>query len=122
MQAIWPDICSVLQMMVERKTTQYNLESRTFKYSRSVIEYIKKLPKSLTNLEIGKQLVRSAGSVGANYIEANESLGKKDFFRKLFMMINHVQYIAVSTCWDILAVDDDPLVKQPVQLGNLFFI
>jgi four helix bundle protein len=33
----------------------------------------------LSNIEVAKQLVRSAGSVGANYIEANESLGKKDF-------------------------------------------
>ena len=33
----------------------------------------------MTNIEDGKQLIRSSGSVGANYIEANEKLGKKDF-------------------------------------------
>ena len=33
----------------------------------------------LANIEDAKQLVKSSGSVGANYIEANENLGTKDF-------------------------------------------
>ena len=37
----------------------------------------------MANLEISKQVIRSAGSVGANYIEANESLGKKDFAMRI---------------------------------------
>lgn len=40
---------------------------------------MKKIPKTISNIEDGKQLVRASGSVGANYIEANESLSKKDF-------------------------------------------
>ncbi len=40
---------------------------------------VKKLPKTMSNIEDGKQLIRSSGSVGANYIEANESFSKKDF-------------------------------------------
>ncbi len=36
------------------------------------------LPKNTSNIEDGKQVVRSSGSIGANYIEANESLGNKD--------------------------------------------
>ena len=40
---------------------------------------MKKLPRTICNTEDVKQVVRSSGSVGANYIEANESLGKKDF-------------------------------------------
>jgi len=58
---------------------QYDLEDRTLEYAKRVRSFIKSLPKTLSNLEDGKQLVRSSGSVGANYIEANESLGKKDF-------------------------------------------
>ena len=34
--------------------------------------------KTTSNIEDGKQLIRSSGSVGANYIEANEKLGDKD--------------------------------------------
>ena len=40
---------------------------------------MKKLPKTLSNIEDSKQLTRSSGSIGANYIEANESWSKKDF-------------------------------------------
>ena len=58
----------------------YDLEDRTLQFTKQTIEFINKTPKTLPNLEISKQLVRSAGSVGANYIEANESLGKKDFY------------------------------------------
>jgi four helix bundle protein len=57
----------------------YDLEERTLQYTKDVISLVGKAPKSLSNIEVAKQLVRSAGSVGANYIEANESLGKKDF-------------------------------------------
>ena len=37
------------------------------------------VPRSLGNIEDCKQVVRGSGSIGANYIEANESLGRKDF-------------------------------------------
>jgi four helix bundle protein len=62
-----------------QNTKQYDLEERTFEFARRCRDYVKRLPKSLSNLEYGKQLVRAAGSVAANYIEANESLSKRDF-------------------------------------------
>lgn len=58
---------------------QYDLEERTLKFARRVRDFIKKLPKTIGNIEDGKQVIRSSGSIGANYIEANESLSKKDF-------------------------------------------
>ena len=57
---------------------KYDLEERTFVFAKNVIEYVRKLPKGVAYSEIGKQLIRSTGSVGANYIEANESLSKKE--------------------------------------------
>jgi four helix bundle protein len=41
---------------------------------------VKRLPRTIVNYEYSKQLIRSAGSIAANYIEANDSLGVKDFF------------------------------------------
>ena len=61
----------------------YDLEERTLVFSRNIINHIKTLPKTMGNIEIGKQLIRSAGSVGANYIEANEALSKKDFIMRI---------------------------------------
>lgn len=57
----------------------YDLEERTFQFAKSVRFFVKKLPRTIANIEDGKQLIKSSGSVGANYIEANESLSKKDF-------------------------------------------
>jgi four helix bundle protein len=61
----------------------YDLGERTFHFTRDVIGFIKSLPRNICNIEIAKQLVRSAGSVGANYIEANEALSKKDFMMRV---------------------------------------
>ena len=59
--------------------TNFDLEERTFKFAKRIMLFVKKLPKNIPNIECAKQLVRSAGSVGANYLEANEALSKKDF-------------------------------------------
>ena len=61
---------------------KYDLEERTLKFARTVNAFIKDLPKNTVNYENTKQLIRSASSVGANYIEANESLSKKDFIMR----------------------------------------
>ena len=62
-----------------QNSKQYDLEDRTLEFARRVRIFIKKIPKTISNFEDIKQLVRSSGSVGANYIEANEALSKKDF-------------------------------------------
>lgn len=61
----------------------YDLEERTFQYAKRVRLYVKKLPGTTANIEDGKQVIRASGSVGANYIEANESLSKKDFLMRI---------------------------------------
>jgi four helix bundle protein len=55
------------------------LADRTLLFARSVIRFLKTTPRTLANSEISRQLVRSAGSVGANYVEASEAFSKKDF-------------------------------------------
>ena len=61
----------------------YDLEERTFQFAKRVRMYIRKLPKTTSNIEDAKQVARSSGSVGANYIEANEALSKKDFLMRI---------------------------------------
>ena len=61
----------------------YDLEERTFQFAKAVRLFVKTLPKTIANIEDGKQLIKASGSVGANYIEANESLGKKDFLMRI---------------------------------------
>ncbi len=62
---------------------KYDLEERTYKLAYDCRDFVKKLPRTISNIEYAKQLIRSSGSVAANYIEANESLSKKDFFHRI---------------------------------------
>lgn len=55
-----------------------NLEQRTLVFAIRVRKFVCRLPKITANYEDGKQVIRSSGSIGANYIEANEKLGPKD--------------------------------------------
>ncbi|MCX6702930.1 MAG: four helix bundle protein [Candidatus Wolfebacteria bacterium] len=66
-----------------RNSKPYDLEERTLEFARDVALFCKRLPRSVSNIEYSKQVIRSSDSVGANYIEANECLGKKDFMMRI---------------------------------------
>jgi four helix bundle protein len=61
---------------------KYDLEDRTLKFSTDVIKLVKNYKQEYLK-SIVEQVIRSATSVGANYIEANDALGKKDFLMRL---------------------------------------
>ncbi len=61
------------------KEKKFDLEDRTFQFARRVRALSNAVPATVSNREDVRQLVRASGSVGANYIEANNALGKKDF-------------------------------------------
>ncbi len=95
-----------------QKQKKYDLEDRTLCFAKSVIELVNKLDKTIANIEIGKQLVRSSGSVGANYIEANESLSKKDFL----LRIKICRKEAKESCYwlKLVPVTEKGRKKEPV--------
>ena len=66
-----------------KMSKKYDLEDRTFAFARRVRVFVRSIPKDLGNIEDAKQLVKASGSVGANYIEANEALSKKDFIHRI---------------------------------------
>jgi len=70
-------------MTKAQNSKRYDLEDRTLRFAQSVRAFVKKLPKTLANIEDSRQLVDASGSVGANYIEANEALSKKDFVMRI---------------------------------------
>ena len=82
--------------------------------------------KNLSNIEDGKQLIRASGSVGANYIEANESLTKKDFL----MRIKICRKEAKESRYWLMLIDTNGeverekvhiyLVKEATELMNIF--
>jgi four helix bundle protein len=101
----------------------YDLEQRTFSFARNVYDYVELLPKTITNIEIGKQLTRSAGSVGANYIEANESLGKKNFNMRVKISRKEAKesryWIALSKPVSEQATIRQKLIQEATELMNI---
>ena len=61
----------------------YDLEERTAKFGENVIHFASGLSKNEVNKILVNQIVRSATSVGANYMEANQACSKKDFKNKI---------------------------------------
>jgi len=61
----------------------YDLEERTFEFAANVRKFLKIIPQNTQNAEDAKQLIRASGSVGANYLEANGALGKRDFLMRV---------------------------------------
>jgi len=68
---------------MEDKAKPRDLEERTFQFAQAMRAFVKQLPKTVSNAEDVRQLVRASGSVAANWIEADEALSKKDFLMRL---------------------------------------
>ena len=103
--------------MTETKNTkQYDLEDRTFAFAKRVRAFVKALPKTTSNNEDVKQLIRASGSVGANYIEANEAVSKKDFRFRIKLCRKESKE---SRYWlDLLDIGSDPCVQRECELLN----
>ena len=104
----------------------YELEERTYLFAKAVRAFVKRLPRTICNIEDVKQLVRSSGSVGANYIEANESLGQKDFRMHIKIARKEAKE---SRFWLRLIDTDDntalegvrnELIQESTELMNIF--
>ncbi len=96
---------------------KFDLENRTLNFARRARVFVKIIPKTMSNFEDGKQLIRSSGSVGANYIEANESLSKKDFI----MRIKICKKESKESCYWLRIIDiynDKNLIVERINLIN----
>lgn len=69
----------------------YDLESRTKKFSIGVIDICKKIKPTPVNRNLISQVIRSATSIGANYREANGASSKNDFRNKVFICKKEAQ-------------------------------
>ena len=66
-------------MNAERK----DLKERTEEYALRIIRLFSSLPKTTEAQVLGKQVLRSGTSVGANYREASRGRSKAEFIAKL---------------------------------------
>jgi four helix bundle protein len=109
-----------------QNSKQYDLEDRTLEFAKRVRVFVKKLPKTVANIEDSKQGVRSSGSIGANYIEANESLSKKDFLLRIKICRKEAKE---TRFWlKLMDINNNPelekerseLIKESNELMNIF--
>ena len=105
---------------IKESKTKYDLEDRTFIFAQNVRGLAKQISRTIANVEDIKQVVRASGSVGANYIEANESLSKKDFLMRIKICRKEAKE---SGYWlRLIDVGDDSTVRsnknQLVQEAN----
>lgn len=105
---------------------QYDLEERTSTFAKNSRIFVKKLPKTIANIEDGKQLIRSSGSVGANYIEANEALSKKDFILRVKICRKEAKesryWLQLSDTNGIMELEEERqlLIQEATELMNIF--
>ena len=110
-------------MTPEQNPKRFDLEERTFQFAKRCRAFIKTLSKTTSNIEDARQLVRASGSVGANYIEANESLSKKDFVCRIKICRKEAKESRywlrlIETAHDATA--RDALVQEAQELMNIF--
>ncbi|HRY82605.1 MAG TPA: four helix bundle protein [Candidatus Moranbacteria bacterium] len=68
---------------IPSKKSNYDLIERTAKFGEDVIEFVSSLPHNEINKPLVNQIVRSGTSIGANYMEADGAVSKKDFENKI---------------------------------------
>jgi four helix bundle protein len=107
------------------KPRTYDLEDRSLKYARAVIGFVKDLPTHVANREIIKQLIRAGCSVGANYIEANECLGKKDFAMRIKICRKEAKeskywLLLIETGSTMQEIQRNKLMQEAEELKRIF--
>ena len=77
------DVASVVREERSDKRVVYDLEERTARFGEAVIDFAKAIPPDAVTNRIISQLVGAATSVGANYVEADDAVSKKDFLKSI---------------------------------------
>lgn len=82
----------------------FNLEERTTAFAESVIDLVKTLPKNSITNPLIEQIIRSSGSIGANYYEATEAESKKEtketkYWLSLLVKANPYKIIQLKKLW-----------------------
>ena len=103
---------------------RYDLEDRTFNFAKDNRRFVKALPRTIANIEDVKQFVRASGSIGANYIEANEAIGKRDFVMKIKICRREAKesgyWLRLLDIDEKLEVQGDNLVGEATELMKIF--
>ena len=108
------------------ETNRFDLKERTYQFAKGVALFCKDLPRTLSNREYITQAIRASGSIGANYIEANEALSKRDFILRIKISRKEAKE---AVYWLQLIIETNPenfnsrgvsLREEAVELKKIF--
>ena len=103
---------------------KFDLEDRTFEFAKRNKEFLKKIDRSIHNVEYYKQLIRSSGSVAANFIEANESFSKTDFAHRVKICRKEAKesrlWLRLLDVNEILEAERTLLIQEATELTRIF--
>jgi len=68
---------------MDRSSVPFDIKERTFLFGVRIVRLVNVLPRSIAGIEVGRQVIRSGTSVGANVEEADGAESKKDFIHKM---------------------------------------
>ena len=94
--------------------SKYDLEQRTEQFATDVRRFVRLIDLDIPNREDAKQVVRSSGSIAANYIEANEALSQKDFIHR--MKVSRKETKETRLWLNLIRVDDEILKVEKDRL------
>jgi len=77
----WVDVGTPFVREETNDTPVYDLEERTARFGEAIIDFAKRIPLGPLTDRIIDQLVGAGTSVGANYIEADDSVSKREFLK-----------------------------------------
>ena len=77
------EVPSVVREEASDKGVVYDLEERTARFGEAVIDFVKTIPQDAVTNRIISQLVGAATSVGANYVEADDAVSKREFLKSI---------------------------------------
>ena len=81
-ESFWDDGAALVREQPETKRV-YDLEERTAGFGEAIIDFAKAIPQNPITNRIITQLIGAATSVGANYVEADDAVSKKEFLKNI---------------------------------------
>ena len=113
--------------ITKQNNSRFDLEDRTLEFSKRIVRLCKELPRNTINHCLVEQIIRSAGSMGANYREANDALGRKDFTLRVRIARKETKE---TLYWLELIIEANPefktrmenLVKECIELKKILSV
>jgi four helix bundle protein len=111
-------------MFKTQNSKPYDLRERTLRFAKMLRNYVRNLQKTLSNIEDSKQLIKASGSVGANYIEAEEALSRKDFVMRIKISRKEAKesgyWLELTEPKEDQVMEKQNLIKEATELTKIF--